>query len=67
MSIIIFQQNIRGKYFPKQEQELTCKMCYELIARIFDGGLAKINGKERIIEIVYKVDISSVLHYKLDK
>lgn len=31
------------------------------------GGLPKVTGKERTIEIVYKVDIASVLRYKLQK
>lgn len=43
---------------------LTREMCYELIDRIMVGGLPKITGKERTIDIVYKVDISSVLRYK---
>lgn len=44
---------------------LTREMCYELIDRIIVGGLPKITGKERVIEIVYKVDIASVLRHKL--
>lgn len=44
---------------------LTREMCYELIDRVIVGGLPKINGKERTIEIVYKVDIMSVLRHKL--
>ncbi len=44
--------------------ELTREMCYELIDRVVVGGLPKITGKERTIDIVYKVDISSVLRYK---
>ena len=47
--------------------ELTREMCYELIDRIIVGGLPKITGKEREIDIVYKVDIASVLRHKLDK
>lgn len=47
--------------------ELTREMCYELIDRIIVGGLPKVTGKERTIEIVYKVDIASVLRYKLQK
>ena len=46
--------------------ELTREMCYELIDRIIVGGLPKVTGKERTIEIVYKVDIASVLRYKLN-
>lgn len=45
--------------------ELTREMCYELIDRVIVGGLPKITGKERIIEIVYKIDIASVLRHKL--
>ena len=45
---------------------LTREMCYELIDRIIVGGLPKITGKEREIDIVYKVDIASVLRYKLN-
>ena len=41
-------------------------MCYELIDRVVVGGLPKVAGKEREIDIVYKVDIASVLRYKLD-
>lgn len=44
--------------------ELTREMCYELIDRVVVGGLPKIAGEERTIDIVYKVDISSVLRYK---
>lgn len=47
--------------------ELTREMCYELIDRVIVGGLPKVTGKERTIEIVYKVDIASVLRYKLQK
>ena len=56
-----FIQNIK-KYL--DAPELTREMCYELIERIIVGGLPKITGKERTIEIVYKVDISSVLRHK---
>lgn len=42
-------------------------MCYELIYRIIVGGLPKIMGKEREIDIAYKVDIASVLRYKFNK
>ena len=45
--------------------ELTREMCYELIDRVIVGGLPKITGKERVIEIVYKIDIASVLRHKL--
>lgn len=46
---------------------LTREMCYELLDRVVVGGLPKITGKERTIDIVYKVDISSVLRYKFNK
>lgn len=57
-----FIRNIK-KYL--EVPELTREMCYELIDRIVVGGLPKITGKERTIEIVYKVDILSVLQHKL--
>ena len=44
--------------------ELTREMCYELLDRVVVGGLPKITGTERTIDIVYKVDIASVLRYK---
>lgn len=47
--------------------ELTREMCYELIDRIVVGGLPKITGKERTIDIVYKIDVASVLRYKFNK
>ena len=46
--------------------ELTREMCYELIDRIIIGGHPKHTGREREIDIVYKVDIASVLRYKLN-
>ena len=59
-----FIRNIK-KYL--EAPTLTREMCYELIDRIIVGGLPKVTGKEREIDIVYKVDIASVLRYKLDK
>lgn len=47
--------------------ELTREMCYELLDRVVVGGLPKITGKERVIDIVYKVDFSSVIRYKFQK
>ena len=47
--------------------ELTREMCYELIDRIVIGALPKDKGEERIIDIVYKVDFSSVVRYKFEK
>ncbi|HIW55867.1 MAG TPA: DUF4368 domain-containing protein, partial [Firmicutes bacterium] len=58
-----FIRNIK-KYL--EAPELTHEMCYELIDRIIVGGLPKITGKEREIDIVYKVDIASVLRHKLN-
>ena len=59
-----FIRNIK-KYL--EAPELTREMCYELIDRIIIGGSPKITGKEREIDIVYKVDIVSVLRHKLNK
>lgn len=59
-----FIRNIK-KYL--EVPELTREMCYELIDRIVISGLPKITGKERMIDIVYKVDISSVLRHKFQK
>ena len=58
-----FIRNIK-KYL--EAPELTREMCYELIARIIVGGHPKHTGKERVIDIVYKVDIASVLRYKFN-
>lgn len=58
-----FIRNIK-KYL--EAPELTREMCYELIERIIIGGHQKHTGKEREIDIVYKVDIASVLRYKLN-
>ena len=59
-----FIRNIK-KYL--EAPELTREMCYELLDRIIIGGHPKHTGKERVIDIVYKVDIASVLRYKLNK
>ena len=45
--------------------ELTREMCYELIDRIIIGGTPSATWKDREINIVYKVDIASVLRHKL--
>ena len=58
-----FIRNIK-KYL--EAPELTREMCYELIDRVVVGGHPKITGKEREIDIVYKVDIVSVLRHKLN-
>lgn len=47
--------------------ELTREMCYELIDRIIIGGSQSITGKEQEIDIVYKIDISSVLRHGVKK
>lgn len=59
-----FIRNVK-KYL--EAPTLTREMCYELIGRIIVGGSQSITGKEREIDIVYKVDIASILHYKLQK
>ena len=59
-----FIRNIK-KYL--EAPELTREMCYELIDRIIVGGHPKHTGKEREIDIVYKVDIASVVRHKLKK
>ena len=60
----VFIQKIK-KYL--EAPELSREMCYELIDRIIIGGSPKTTGKEREIDIVYKVDITSVLRHKLNK
>lgn len=47
--------------------ELTREMCYELIDRIVIGGTQSVTGKEQEIDIVYKIDISSVLRHGIKK
>ncbi len=47
--------------------ELTREMCFELIDRIIIGGSPKTTGKEREINIVYKIDIASVMQHRLKK
>ena len=59
-----FIRNIK-KYL--EVPEFTREMCYELIDRIIVGGSPTVTGKERTIEIVYKVDIASALRHKLKK
>ena len=59
-----FIRNIK-KYL--EAPELSREMCYELIDSIIIGGSPKTTGKEREIDIVYKVDIASVLRHKLNK
>lgn len=59
-----FIRNIK-KYI--EVPELTREMCYELIDRVIVSGLPKITGKDRTIEIVYKVDLESVVRNRLNK
>ena len=59
-----FIRNIK-KYL--EAPELTREMCYELIDRIIVGRSSGLSGKEREIDIVYKVDIASVLRHKFKK
>lgn len=59
-----FIRNIK-KYI--DAPELTREMCYELIDRIIVGGVPKVEGTERMIEIVYKIDIASALRHKLNE
>ncbi len=47
--------------------ELTREMCYELIDRIVIGGSQSVTGKEREIDIAYKIDITSVLRHRVKK
>lgn len=56
-----FIQNIK-KYL--NAPELTREMCYELIDRIVIGGSPKYTSEDRMIDIVYNVDIASVLRHK---
>ena len=59
-----FIRNIK-KYL--EAPELTREMCYELLDRIIISGSPNTTGKEREIDIVYKVNIASVLRYKCKK
>jgi DNA invertase Pin-like site-specific DNA recombinase len=63
-SVDDFMRNIK-KYL--EVPELTREMCYELIDRIIIGGVPRVTGKERTIEIVYKADISSVLRNRFNQ
>ena len=56
-----FIRNIK-KYL--EAPELTREMCYELIDRIIVGRSPKNAGEDRMIDIIYKVDIASVLRHK---
>ncbi len=47
--------------------ELTREMCYDLIRRVLIGGVPKVTGEERTIDIIYKIDITSTFKYRLIK
>ncbi len=59
-----FIQNIKKHI---DSSALTREMCYELIDRIIVGAPPQGDNQERVVEIVYKVDISSVLRHKFKK
>ena len=59
-----FIRNIK-KYL--NAPELTREMCYELLDRVVVCGLPKNKEETRVIDIIYKVDIASVLRYKFRK
>lgn len=63
-SVDDFIRNIK-KYI--EVPELTREMCYELIDRVIVSGLPKTTGKDITIEIVYKVDLESVVRNRLNK
>lgn len=56
-----FIRNIK-KYI--DAPQLTREMCYELIDRVIVGAAPKSAEQERVIEIVYKVDIAFALQHK---
>ena len=59
-----FIRNIK-KYL--NAPELTREMCYELLDRVVIGGTPKSKDEVRMIDIVYKVDLASVMRYRLKK
>ena len=59
-----FIRNIK-KYL--NAPELTREMCYELLDRVVVGGVPKSKDEARTIDIVYKVDLASVMRYRLRK
>ncbi len=59
-----FIRNIK-KYL--DAPELTREMCYEILDRVVIGRSPQNKDEARIIDIVYKVDISSVIRYKFRK
>ncbi len=59
-----FMQNLK-KYY--DAQELTRAMVCELIDRVIIGGFPQVTGKDREIQIVYKVDFVSAFRHRLIK
>ena len=47
--------------------ELTREMCYELLDRVVVGGMPQSDDEPRKIEIVYKVDLISVMRNRWKK
>lgn len=47
--------------------ELTREMCYELLERVVVGGVPQSDDEPRKIEIVYKVDLISVMRNRWKK
>lgn len=63
-SVDDFIRNIK-KYL--YAPELTREMCYELLDRVVVGGLTKSKDESRKIDIVYKVDLISVMRNRWKK
>lgn len=63
-SVDDFIRNIK-KYL--YAPELTREMCYELLYRVVVGGLPKSKDEPRKIDIVYKVDLISVMRNRRKK
>lgn len=63
-SVDDFIRNIK-KYL--YAPELTREMCYELLDRVVVGGLPKSKDEPRKIDIVYKVDLISVMRNRRKK
>lgn len=47
--------------------ELTREMCYELLDRVVVGGVPQSDDEPRKIDIVYKVDLISVMRNRRKK
>lgn len=63
-SVDDFIRNIK-KYL--YTPELTREMCYELLDRVVVGGVPQSDDEPRKIDIVYKVDIISIIRNKFKK